>query len=79
LLTIFKSIPLKLYGYLGLAIVIVGIMAKIYKAGGNKKEIEALNRTLDAVIRRKKIEANNSSLDNDAINERLRKSGWLRD
>lgn len=78
MLTSLKAIPLKLWSYLLAGVVVLYLLYRVYKAGGDQKEVDNLNSALEAVRRRNTIEENTNALDDNAVSRKLRDSGWFR-
>lgn len=73
-----KSIGLKTWAYIAAFFTIVGIAAKIYKAGGQANDIERLNKTIDSVMRGDKIEDDVERLSDDDVADELRRNNWTK-
>lgn len=74
-----STIPIRLWSYMIAGAFVVWLLWRIYKAGGDAKEVEGLKKTLNAVIERKEIETEVDAMSDSAVLERLRRNGWYRD
>lgn len=74
-----KALPLKLWGYLALFFTLLGVAAKIYKSGGQARDIENLVNTVERARKRDEIEDDVDQLSDDDVISRLRDKGWLND
>lgn len=74
---LFKSIGLKAWGYIALGFAIIGLVYKIYKSGGDARDVKALHNTLNAVRVSRAIEKNVDSLSDDDVIKRLQDNGWF--
>ena len=68
-----------LWMYVLAALVIIGCLWQIFKAGGNTEKLEQAQRKLDAVVTRGKVENDVDRLSDDAVTRKLRENGWFRD
>jgi len=69
----------KAYLYALIGLFIVGVIYRIYKAGGDAKELEILEKEVNNVIKRNSIEDDVDRMSDSAVFEQLRKRGWFRD
>lgn len=72
-----KSLGLKAWGYIALGFAIIGLVYKIYKSGGDARDVKALHNTLNAVRVSKEIEKNVDSLSDADVIKRLQDNGWF--
>jgi hypothetical protein len=73
-----KSIGLRVWGYVAGGALVMYLLYRIYKAGGDAKETENLNRALKAVMRRNKVEKTVDELSDDDVLNKLRDNNWTR-
>lgn len=79
ILGFFRTVSMKVWAYLGIAMSVLWLIARIYAAGGKAKEVKDLHNTLDSVRTRKDVEQEVDELNYDAVIERLRRNGWYKD
>jgi len=79
LINFVKGIGLKTWAYIALAFSFLGVVIKAFSLGKQSERVKGLEKTIEVVKERDANETEVDTLDDDAVNDRLRDNGWLRD
>lgn len=72
-----KALPLKVWGWVILTLSLIGLIAKVYYAGGDARDVKSMKESLENAKRSKDIENDVDKLNDDDVIKRLRENGWF--
>lgn len=79
MLGLIKGVSLKAWAYIALAFSFIGLLYKVYEAGGDAVKVKGMEKTLYAIDERDENEIYVDTLSDDSVDKLLRDNGWTRD